>query len=768
MAEREVVVKVRLEDRSAVERLGRLESETKAYQRELRLLNAEIAANGKATREQAIRVGELTSRIRANQGVTRELKNDLSGLTAAGLRFRDKMAGATTEALAGFGVTAVTVTGAIIALRQAIVSSIEAFQEQQKVEAQLRFVAGEASDALIAQAAALQQVSTVGDEVIIGQQAFLASLGFTEDKIRDIIPAALDLAAATGKDLEFAVRNLAKTYSGLTGELGELIPELKNYSKEELQAGAATEYAATQFAGQAEALAKTDIGKIQQMRNALGDLGETVGKLVSPAIAALADGLNTLLTGGNAAKIATDFAKFEEAVNKRAEAIYGSVERIRSASDFDARYVEEQLKKQNNKLLAATQAYLTGDKQLVEEYLFTTRERLKELSDRGYGNLNNMAKITFASLRELEAQLAAMVGSNDKAASSTEKHAETLAILEDRLKEAQDARKNIDITDKAALATNAELIKSLKDQIAAIEGDTAASSKNAKAIDERTAALMRLREEMERIAGVPITQQAGLGAGQIAAGQTPQGAIDPFLQAMGVADVSNLMGPGATIATDLQDNLDRTDELTAQYANLFLDLSTSIGQSLGTMFQDVEDTNQKVIMSILETVKTGIRLWLSLTLAREVGTKSFAGIATAAVLTTLVEATFAAAQSAIQGFNTGGVIKGGTPIRRANGDNVLITARVGEVILNEEQQRRLFAMLGPGAFNALGVPGFATGGTITRGTALVNQAAPRPEVIASAENAAFYRTFELRPEVAVKEIIKVSNRVKVIEANNSL
>lgn len=44
-----------------------------------------------------------------------------------------------------------------------------------------------------------------------------------------------------------------------------------------------------------------------------------------------------------------------------------------------------------------------------------------------------------------------------------------------------------------------------------------------------------------------------------------------------------------------------------------------------------------------------------------------------------------------------------------NGDNVLATVRTGEVILNEEQQRRLG---GPAIFRRLGVPGFADGGKI--------------------------------------------------------
>lgn len=52
MAKREIVVELQLSDTNAVAELGRLEIETKQYQRELKALNAEIAKNGQATRQQ--------------------------------------------------------------------------------------------------------------------------------------------------------------------------------------------------------------------------------------------------------------------------------------------------------------------------------------------------------------------------------------------------------------------------------------------------------------------------------------------------------------------------------------------------------------------------------------------------------------------------------------------------------------------------------------------------------------------------------------------
>jgi TP901 family phage tail tape measure protein len=101
---REVVIELQLQDQDAVNKLGKLEIETKQYQQELRALNAEIKKNGSATAEQVNKVGELNARIRNAQGQVRELKNDVSGLTAANLRFRDKMAQASLEALKQSGI----------------------------------------------------------------------------------------------------------------------------------------------------------------------------------------------------------------------------------------------------------------------------------------------------------------------------------------------------------------------------------------------------------------------------------------------------------------------------------------------------------------------------------------------------------------------------------------------------------------------------------------------------------------------------------------
>lgn len=147
---------------------------------------------------------------------------------------------------------------------------------------------------LIAQAGELQARSTLGDEVIIAQQAYLAVLGLTEAQISDTINAAVQLSAALRISLESAVKNLAKTFGGMTGELGESIPALKNLTKEQLMAGEAISFVNDNYKGFAETAATTGMGPLVQLKNTLGDLAEQIGVIVLPAVQTLAKWMKSL------------------------------------------------------------------------------------------------------------------------------------------------------------------------------------------------------------------------------------------------------------------------------------------------------------------------------------------------------------------------------------------------------------------------------------------------------------------------------------------
>ena len=169
---------------------------------------------------------------------------------------------------------------------------------QLKAEAQLRTALKgneEAFERLTKKASEFQSVSLFGDEQLIPMQALLASMGLAEDQINSTLKAAMDLSAGTGMSLDSAVKNLAKTFGGMTGELGESIPALKNLTQEQLKAGEAIKFVQNAFEGQAEAAAKTGLGPVKQFQNAWGDVREEFGKMLMPAIASVTQGLASLM-----------------------------------------------------------------------------------------------------------------------------------------------------------------------------------------------------------------------------------------------------------------------------------------------------------------------------------------------------------------------------------------------------------------------------------------------------------------------------------------
>jgi len=169
---------------------------------------------------------------------------------------------------------------------------------QLKAEAQLRAALKgneEAFERLTKKASEFQSVSLFGDEQLIPMQALLASMGLAEDQINSTLKAAMDLSAGTGMSLDSAVKNLAKTFGGMTGELGESIPALKNLTQEQLKAGEAIKFVQNAFEGQAEAAAKTGLGPVKQFQNAWGDVREEFGKMLMPAIASVTQGLASLM-----------------------------------------------------------------------------------------------------------------------------------------------------------------------------------------------------------------------------------------------------------------------------------------------------------------------------------------------------------------------------------------------------------------------------------------------------------------------------------------
>ncbi|MFA5457866.1 MAG: hypothetical protein WC261_09580, partial [Synergistaceae bacterium] len=135
----------------------------------------------------------------------------------------------------------------------------------------------------------LQHLTGIGNETYQSVAALGLSLGITEEKIENATTAAALLSQVTGMDLNSAMKNLAKTQAGLTGELGEALPFLRTLTQEQLKNGEAIDLVIQKYDGFAEQLSGTTQVAMKRFWSALGDVGEVLGKSFNPLIQKAAD-----------------------------------------------------------------------------------------------------------------------------------------------------------------------------------------------------------------------------------------------------------------------------------------------------------------------------------------------------------------------------------------------------------------------------------------------------------------------------------------------
>ena len=292
--------------------------------------------------------------------------------------------------------------------------------EQEQAEKKLSFALGRTSKALLDQATALQKTTRFGDEATIAQMGFLASIGFTEEKIKEVIPVAMDLAEATGMSLESAVRNTAKTFSGMAGELGELVPQIRELTAEQMKAGDAVKVMGELFEGQASAQAETLTGKLEQTKNAIGDAGESLGELLAPtviltanAVAFLSDKLvsgakfiGDLIAGSDTAKDTTN--EFAGAQKKLAE------ETERANVALKDQLTEEELRNQfSEKTVAGYQAEIAQLEELKMVLQGKSELEIEMRKAGGSSGVSDAIKEEIDSLISLRAQVLLLQDAED-------------------------------------------------------------------------------------------------------------------------------------------------------------------------------------------------------------------------------------------------------------------------------------------------------------------------------------------------------------------
>lgn len=192
--------------------------------------------------------------------------------------------------------------------------------------------------------------------------------------------------------------------------------------------------------------------------------------------------------------------------------------------------------------------------------------------------------------------------------------------------------------------------------------------------------------------------------------------------------------------------------LQEEQLKMMADMIQIMGDGLSEFFES-EDKSlhsflKSMLTSILDAIEIAVNAYFAQILAKEIASKSWGGVASAAALMALVKAAFAGAKALVKGFSTGGYVQGsgtGTsdsiPARLSNGESVM-TAKAT-------------SMFSPilSAFNQLGggVPIVANNGGSNIGMDMLAAAVARGYQMAP------------QPVVSVEEINRTQRRVQTIE-----
>ena len=240
-------------------------------------------------------------RVRADSS---QLKGDLGKTKGPLTMGMAALAGGISGAIVNQAIAvARQAAGAVISImRQSIGLAERQIQAEMRIAAVVRATGGAAgytAEQLKKMASEMQKRTTFGDEEILESMALLSTFkSIAGDAFERTIEAAQDLSSAGFGPLRSIIMGLAKAVedparqmsilrrSGVTlSEVQE--KHIKQLQKEGNLRGAQSELLAAiegQAKGLAEELAKTDPGRLQQLKNVLGDLYEEFGKRLLPIV----------------------------------------------------------------------------------------------------------------------------------------------------------------------------------------------------------------------------------------------------------------------------------------------------------------------------------------------------------------------------------------------------------------------------------------------------------------------------------------------------
>ncbi len=214
------------------------------------------------------------------------------GKTADGVGSRMRNVGSKMGmAFAGIG-TAAAAAGAVIAVdfaKQSVTAFMDAEKAQARFESSLaKNNLGAYADDVTKLAESLALKTRFDDDATKSGAAILANFGLTGDQLTKLLPLVQDYAAFTGKDLDSASKAVGKALNGNVKALKELGINYKPTGDKAKDLAAIQELLNEKVGWFATKEGATAAGQADILSNQFGELQETVGGWLVPALSKLA------------------------------------------------------------------------------------------------------------------------------------------------------------------------------------------------------------------------------------------------------------------------------------------------------------------------------------------------------------------------------------------------------------------------------------------------------------------------------------------------
>jgi hypothetical protein len=289
-------------------------------------LNVKIQADTGNLQKQ---LDDVKKKLKDTDDVTTKSQKTMGGLV-------DKFK---SLSVAGIGVAA-AISGLIVGLKKCVDAAAESEAITVKLNQVLKStggVAGVTSDMALDLADSLSKVTTFEDDVIVSAEAMLLTF---KNIGKDIFPAAteatLDLATMMGGDLQSAAVMLGKALNDPIQGIGALRRvgvQLEDDQERQVKSFMAINDIASaqkiilgelssELGGQARAAAETYSGRMMQLQNTIGNVAESLGTLLLPALTKIANTLNTSLNSW------TDYINASKGLKETTEKVKGVTEAL--------------------------------------------------------------------------------------------------------------------------------------------------------------------------------------------------------------------------------------------------------------------------------------------------------------------------------------------------------------------------------------------------------------------------------------------------------